>query len=563
MDLKIDSIIVQQPVCSDSTGSVEVFFSGGIPPYTVTLNDSIQDNINNNSVIFKNLNNKSSYLLMLIDSDQNIFVYPDNIGLFTEETSISVDVEPVTFYSETSPSVKLKIDGYPPYLIKWLKQDQTNYIAENQLELINILMPGDYSIFIKDNNGCEFIKDFTIDLPKQPTATYTTRADTSFNNYFPFVSVEKIRNTILIPQHKFPELQDLIPGNHIEIYHKNRKSIKFDQSVVFDAKTISISNQNYYMFYIANGIRISNLIALEKNNYILSYGNKEYTLSLELSKDKCSLLTGCLVLSNDYNFSFNKKDNIQIDVDGTRLQTTMTGLTNRQNYYLPMMNTTILFIENYDKATLDLLNKDSNKIYVRSLSTKKNQNKGHIILKINGLKGVTNSYKVYCEGLSNSFNQIYYTDGNLKIDNLDSGQYRIKIVDLDDHAIRMINNEYINSDHFIINILGSEDIEYKQIMNDLLKNKQVNPESLKNDTTSLPKLFRPVTPKFGFANLLINIRPYDSKVEIFGPDDYYYNADNSYQLLTNIVPGKYKVKINDQSTEFFIPQNTTHYFNEI
>lgn len=561
MDLKIDSVFIKQPSCSEETGSLTLNISGGKKPYTVTLNETIINDLQLNSILFDNLDNKKSYLLMVIDSEDNIVVYPDEIGIFTKETKITIDIESPQYYNETAPSVKLNIDGYGPYKIQWIKNNEI--IAENINELNNILKAGDYSVIIQDNNGCEFSKNFVINQPKPIGASYRTRADITHNNYYSFSQVEKIRNTIIIPKNKFPELTSFVPGDIIKLYHKNRKSNIIDQTIVFDAKTVTIDNKEFYQFYIANGIKLRGLSTLENNNYILNYQDVEYPLSLQFNKEKCCLLIGCLILSNDYSFAFHKNDTIELDIDGSRYKTRLTNITNKMNYYLPMINTTILFIENSNRSIIQAINNDTNSFYVRSLSTKKSQNKGNIILKINDTKGVSNTYKVSCEGLDNDFSQIYYTTSDLRIGGLDCGNYKVKIVDAMDRPVVMINDELISDDSFIVNILGSEQAEYNQIINKLISKQSIEIKSLESNQKTLKKLFKPSAPQIGLANLLINIRPYDSKVEVFGPDNYYYNSNSSYELINNINPGKYKIKINDKSTECYIIKNTTHYINEI
>jgi hypothetical protein len=125
-----------------------------------------------------------------------------------------------------------------------------------------------------------------------------------------------------------------------------------------------------------------------------------------------------------------------------------------------------------------------------------------------------------------------------------------------------INGQYIEEDLFYVDILGSTKQEQEMIIDRLKKEHGISGDIINNKTFT--KFKKPSSNKNkDSGSLLINIIPYDTCLEILGPDNFYQKYNNSYQLIENLHPGKYTLKINSEQKTFFIVKNDTYYLNSL
>ena len=571
--LVIEFIHIDYPKCYEGTGEISVFIKGGQKPYSIFLKDNtITTELNSHTFI--GVENNRSYTLYVVDSYGNRYDYSELIELNTKKIEILINYQPITKYGENCPEITANIiNAIPPYKIGWYKTDDPSPIVTNKSTLKDILPAGSYFIKVVDSNDCVAIYKFVLESPTPIRVSYHCSIDYSYKNYFNYVTVEKIHNTVLIPIETFPEFMDIIPGDHIKILNKKTKS-KVEQSVVFNVDIIKLFNKDYLFFYIATGLNLSNGTFTPTSNWFLLFKDKEYPLSLKYESryNTCRLIVGLLVLSNNYIQFFNKNDKIEVNIDGNIKYGQIHDIINKNNYYLANTNTTLLHIlDNNNTDLISSLNSDNiDPILVRSMSTMKNDKKGSISLSISGgisyIKGVYDpsimKYKITCTNIDMGNSEVFYTDHNIEITNLSCGRYSINIIDMVSNHQDFINGQYIEEDLFYVDILGSTKQEQEMIIDRLKKEHGISGDIINNKTFT--KFKKPSSNKNkDSGSLLINIIPYDTCLEILGPDNFYQKYNNSYQLIENLHPGKYTLKINSEQKTFFIVKNDTYYLNSL
>lgn len=567
--LSIDFVQVSYPKCYTDSGEIKVFISGGSPPYVVSSGH--RSTITDNVAIFNNIPNDSFFdKISVRDSHECSIEYNQPITLNTKPINIGVVYKNLIRPNEKSALVKAYIkNGTPPYKIGWFDSNN-NRIASNTDNLKNMLPVGSYSIKVIDANNCTNTEYFDIEAPKPISVNYVTKADYSHNSFFSFAKILKIHNLILIPKNKYPKVENLIPGNSVDILIKNKK---IKQSVVLETGFMNLDNIDYFYFYIGNGIKITDRIAFAKKDYSLSIDDKNITLSLVMDNKKTSkLLIGCLVLDKNLDYAFRNKDILQANIDNQIIPGKLNIKLNKHNFYEPLKTNTLLLIDyQYNTNILYALNSINgfNAAYIRSLTTKKNNQKGSIHLKItggigNGL-GVLNSdgegyrYKVYCKSIDNTYNQTFYTNHLLDINSLDCGHYIIRIEDMVGNNIDFVNNMPVVDNEFNFRILGSIEEEQKTIANQM---SQINHITM-NQSSPLPRFKRVSRPMRNKANLLINIKPLDTHPTLYGPNNFVQKLNSGYELIPNLDPGKYSIKAEDQTKDFFLVQNDTYHLNSM
>lgn len=572
--LVIEFIHIEHPKCYEGTGEVSVFIEGGQKPYSIFLKDhTVKTELN--SYTFVNIENNRSYTLKVIDSYGNIYHYPELIEINTKKIDISIKHQPIIKHGENCSEIIADIkNAEAPYKIGWYKTGQDAPIITNQLILKNMLPAGSYFIKVVDSNDCVAIYKFTLVPPNPIVVSYHCSIDYSYKNYFNYVPVEKIHNTILIPIETFPEFRDIIPGDHIKILNKKTKS-KVEQSVVFDVDIIKLFNKDYLFFYIATGLNLSNNL-FKSTNWFLLFKDKEYPLSLTYDGryNKCRLIMGLLILSNNYIQFFGKNDKIEVNIDGKIKYGQIHNCMNKNNYYLANTNTTLLFIlDSNNTELISFLNSDNiGPMMTRSITTMKNNKKGSISLSIYGgvsyIKGVYDpsimKYKITFTSIETNNSEVFYTDRDIEITNLSCGRYSINIIDMGNNHQDFVNGQSIKENLFYIDILGSIEEEQEMIINRLKTQHGIDGGIINNGTfTKFKRAASTTTANKDRGSLLINIMPYNTSLEILGPDNFYQKYDNSYQLIENLYPGKYTLKINSKQKTFFIVKNDTYHLNSL
>ncbi len=141
--LNINTPVVTNAVCNDANGSITVSPTGGIPPYTYSLDGGTAQASN----IFNGLE-AGTYTITVIDDN----ACTDNASVIVGTTGIPVltveNITHVACYGEATGSVELAVtDGVPPYSFEW--SDGGTGDSRSDLEA------GIYEVTVTDIPGCQ------------------------------------------------------------------------------------------------------------------------------------------------------------------------------------------------------------------------------------------------------------------------------------------------------------------------------------------------------------------------------------------------------------------------
>src|SRR5690606_12147162 len=151
------------PTCAGSSdGSIELQITGGLPPYTINLHGSTSTKIGGlaagtySYTVTDSKGCKADGSVTLIDPDP---IIPGTISLIED-------------YRCDNSSAIIELTGYSSGTVDdpsdyEFSLDNLNYQASPRFDT-NIL-PGNYTIYIRDNNGCIASEDITIDPLNKPT----------------------------------------------------------------------------------------------------------------------------------------------------------------------------------------------------------------------------------------------------------------------------------------------------------------------------------------------------------------------------------------------------------
>lgn len=368
---------------------------------------------------------------------------------------------------------------------------------------------------------------------------YTITADYS-SNYLPsYIPILDIYNTVLIPI-EFLENLEINIGDTIGIVNSTTNQ-KYTQTIVIEYSKIILNYQEYYYFYIGNGLFIDD----HNQNFILQLNDHTFPLSLKLANPHiCKLIKGLLVLPDNYSHTIYKQTNHLMNIDNNEYKVYVIDLINKFNYFLANKSTTLIKIlheTNYE--VLQNINTSNQYVtsYIRPLCNP-NFPLGSLSIQISNNNGVF--YPIEYELCVNN-NKYLVNDYNIKLQNLQAGQYSIKIIDKSGLLnINRLNNQDWNTDSFNILIpsVNNNNNEYR--------------------TMSLPSLYKKTKPQPGLCNIMINLM-YSEPVEIFGPNNFYYKSEIGYFGINNINSGYYTIQQKDQSKQYLIFANDTTYINEL
>jgi len=368
-----------------------------------------------------------------------------------------------------------------------------------------------------------------MDLNYRITSDYSTINPPVYNK------ILNLYNTILIPKN----LCNINVNIGDKIYITNLTTQKkYSQTVVIDCGNINLGYEDYYYFYIANGVTLKQDV-----KYSLTIDNVVLPLSLSINqRSTAKLIIGLLVLSDNYKYEFDGHNSAIINMYNKNYKISIADICNKFNYYVANKNTTIIkILDNSNFRTIQEINTITPQTdkFIRPLFNH-NFPLGSLIIHILGVSD-TIEYQICVN------NNIYLVNNNkITIQNLESGQYSIKIIDKNGPVlINTLNNNAWNKDFFEIYI--------PEIKN------SINTATTTN-IRSLPVFYTKTTPKPGLSNIMINL-PYNQPVEIIGPNNFYYKSDNGYFYLNNIQSGSYTIKQNNQSHTYNVHTNDTTYIN--
>lgn len=156
MPLTVQFTIVQTDCSGASSGSIEAFVSGGVPPYQYQWN--IEGAAERKVMSLE----AGTYMLKVTDSKGGILTSTVDVG---SASDLKVE-QTVTQPSCLTPggSIRLKLSGAaPPYSIRWNDMsDASNVDSEGDVAREG-LAPGTYKVEIADAKGCRNSLSFTID----------------------------------------------------------------------------------------------------------------------------------------------------------------------------------------------------------------------------------------------------------------------------------------------------------------------------------------------------------------------------------------------------------------
>lgn len=347
-----------------------------------------------------------------------------------------------------------------------------------------------------------------------------------------FVPVMKIYNLILLPILDNKQYNIKL-SDKIKIFDKTQNST-LTQTVAFATGHIEFNSQQYFYFYIANGLLHN------KHDYAIIINNEYIDLATILHDNSAKLLIGSLILDNDYSFMFDTDIPVLLNINSSYIKFNINNITNKYNYYQALTNNTILFfLDQNNLETLSIINNTHiNNILIRPLFYK-NFPLGSISINISNYTGVSNNdipeFKIFIN------NKSYYINGNsLNITNLTSNTYSIKIIDrLGLLTIDYLNGQLFNKDQFNISI------------------------PLIKDNYQLDKIALPIPrnynqPKPGLSNIMINLE-HNESFELIGPNNFNKLYKNGYQSLYNVTSGDYIIRFNNKIKLFTATPNETVY----
>lgn len=361
---------------------------------------------------------------------------------------------------------------------------------------------------------------------------FTINSDYSKLNPPQFSKILNLYNTILVPQILNNDIKVNIGDTITIIDHTTNK--KYSQTVVIDCGFVDLAYKSYYFFHIANGLTLNS-----NNSYSVQIQNNTIPLSTNIdNSSSAKLIIGLLILSDNHKYKFNKKYDSILNINNINYKVSILDILNKFNYYIANKNTTIIKI--LDHKNYNILQQINNNItidkYIRPLFNY-NFPLGSINIDILGVSDPV-EYQIYLNNKTHIVNSKKIT-----IQNLESGQYSIRIIDKDGPVtINKLNNNYYNN-----NIFNFYIPEHQYLINNYSNN-------------LLKKPFNDIKPIKGLCNLMINLS-YNKPIEIIGPDNFYYSSDTDYFSLNNIKSGEYTIIQDNKSKKVNIHMNNTTYIN--
>lgn len=528
--LSLDMINIDSLNCHDDLGELNATWSGGTPPYIISINS--EKIISHNKFLTYNIRSNSNYTLTIKDNN-NCSVSRNNIVKHIDPLRISVKWTPIDHHGAKCPNLSFDVKGgKQPYTFALFDESSdTKPIIVNQNIIENKLPSGNYTIKVTDSNDCMGEKTFFISEPPPIRATIRSSADYHTESFFPAESFNKVYNMLLIPKekHNISTFYKNLINNELKLKHKTKIS---QQNITLDHGSVIINDINYMYFYINPGLN-----GIQKATSELIVGDKKINLnhSCEFS-NQSKLLIGSVILDKNYEYLFHDKDLVEIFNDQKSIQAEISYSYTKTGLYLsPNISTIVNFLPNHTDDILNILNNQKN-LQIKCLTTKSNSKKGEISGYVSG--GDKDSIRIE---LLDSNNQITYHnihDHHIHIKDLRYGSYKLKI--LDDHNVcEDINGQIINDGFYNIDIHSS--FEEEQVVSQQLNiNKYHIPSHMLNNYNNIPNKLLFTSPEFK-NGVLINISPSEACFEI-REDGKLIIQDCGYQTV-DLDYGKYNITV--------------------
>lgn len=560
-ELKFDFVKIDQPICEDDYGAIDVFWSGGVAPYKIRCSTLEYSSLNNSLTIDKL---KPSTVDLVLEDSLGCFVEYSNIIIHHKKINLDIQYIPIKKYGAPCEEFRVIVDGQSdPSKIVLINNTNHTIIPIKEKLLKNFIYSGSYTLKIIDNNGCEKELSFYVSEPKPLTAKCSVRADYSFNSYFSYEPIIKIYDTIILPK-AFSKIKDINISD--KIFLLDKKQQKIHQIIISEPTKIKLFSEEYYMLHIATGIPISNNL---NTKYKLTIQDNELDCLVGLdkrnkNKDCARLILTNLCLNNNMKYKFNNNDTIEIKINNNLFTTKLLNIELLNNIYNANSITSILNIDVNDYDTLYSINRSliSDSLSVRSLTQKKIQTKGSVYLNIFG--GVTfpsgvnidgYKYKITLLNKNNEIIKTFFTNDYVHITDLDMGDYYIDIRDIGNNGINYFNNNIVYGENISIYIPGSAEGELS-IMNIDLVNKHI--EKSKKDPEGIRKFFRNTN-----SPSIIFSFPETKKIHIKGPNNLNKDIFAKYTKLSNLQTGTYTITDGDKTKSIVLFPNSNRIVNKL
>lgn len=537
-ELKIDFYRTNQPKCFEDSGSIEVFFSGGTPPYTISYHKFLTQTTDT-YYKFDNIYNLTSGYIKIKDKN-GCYITSSNIHIIRHKPDIQIEIFEPSAFSLNDGSAKLYLKNIEEPKIRWYKlPDKNTPINIGSISMIKNLGAGDYYIKIIDNNDCEINKYFSINQPQPTTLKFVTKPDYSYGTEYNSSFMKPIYNTILVPNSdSYSELLKIVPSDIIRIKNKNNTN---KYKVIHQPTKITIEDIEYLALYILPGYNPN----ITNKSLVLIFNQKEYNIYPGFSGNYNNphICATFAILEDNYKYAFNVDDRCIVKHNNTFIDNTIDHIQNYYNLYDMYTHNTCIWFKFMTKKFLSQINKNLHisSPALKSLDTKYIQKKGSIFIRISGQynkalgvynDGVLYKYKLVCYNADKSYYNIFYMNDTYLIDSLDAGKYTIEI---ENYNLDYVNNLRTHNNYFEFTIDQSN-----------------NNQNIFAKQHTLPKFKHVPTNQTG---LYLNIVPHNTKCKLYNDNNYILHLDSTYEVITDLIPGKYYLSIEDQIKEFYITKN--------
>lgn len=376
--------------CSNN-GYVDVAISGGIPPYTIILNE----NIVNTSIAHHKFNNLSggTYYLSVFDSFGNSDRYNQDIVITDSNINAIINSIYAPKLLDSYGYLDISISGFGPFAFIFQNVSdnstisiplfETKYILSSTNNVYNyiiddLLTPGEYNLTIKNSENCYTITQITIPNIDPISVNISTVSDRPVSIRSPSQAID-IYDTLLIPYKNISEntdLWNLIKDYSLkdsiyflineEKYEFNIVRTMLDKYCLQDNKIQILklgNNQDnwYFYLYIAPSINLAaNPELMGAKIKIINYNRtQEFDVVFGLSEDgnieqnNASLIRGSIILNGTGydNFINGQNANISIGLSNTGspsddFEIKNISKTSLRTTYNSSVVTSINFLEN-------------------------------------------------------------------------------------------------------------------------------------------------------------------------------------------------------------------------
>ncbi|MDY0201256.1 MAG: gliding motility-associated C-terminal domain-containing protein, partial [Tenuifilaceae bacterium] len=205
----IVQVIVNNPLCNDNIGSINVLASKGTSPYTyelytgVTLTETITG-VTDEEVVFNNLAS-ATYFVKITDANGcTLFTDNESIEVAPEKLLLTLNsTDPILNNDGTTVNGTIEataFGGTVPYQYFLFKLGETVSLDDNVSGIFSIIEGGAYQVKVIDANGCEVIGDIAL---SQYTFTLSATDVLCFGSCDGTITVNQVYGSSTLDQRKW------------------------------------------------------------------------------------------------------------------------------------------------------------------------------------------------------------------------------------------------------------------------------------------------------------------------------------------------------------------------